>query len=328
MTPLNIETPDDKTSSDELKLAVTANGILLVSDRLNDSMKVFSQDSKLLSSVRLSDNCYGVTVTKAATAVVSTYDKKLHFVDISDPSSASVQRSISLGYWVVGVAAYDDNLVVTRFEEPVGVKLIDMNGRKLWSVENDPGNHILFDKPYSVVINKTKYVDTVTVVVSDWGKESLTILDASDGTLLKIIDVKGKFPLGLTVDNNGNIFLCCKKTREICVWSNDFSESRALIAQSDKREKLETVLYNWSTDELFVAYLDNCYIDKFQVTVAANKWHRKFVIVFIIINYYYYYYYYYYYCPRAFRRKNGDIVIHRQSGRPSARPSVMSHHCS
>ena len=269
MTPLNIKRPDDKTSSDELYLAVTVNGILLVSDRLNESLKVISQDSKLLSSVRLSDNCYGVTVTKTATAVVSTGDKKLHFVDISDPSSASVQRSISLGYWVVGVAAYDDNLVVTRFEEPVGVKLIDMNGRELWSVEKDPGNHMLFDKPYGVVINKTK--DGDTVVVSDWGKESLTLLDASDGTLLKIIDVKGKFPLGLTVDNNGNIFLCCKKTQEICIWSNDFSESRALIAQSDIREKPDIVVYNWSTDELFVAYIHNCYIDKFQVTVAANK---------------------------------------------------------
>ena len=182
VTSLNIKTANDNQTSERLRLAVTANGILLVSDRSNKSLKVFSQDNKLLSSVRLSDNCFGVTVTKAATAVVSTRDKKLHFVDISDPASASVQRSISLGYWVVGVAAYDDNLVVTRFEEPVGVKLIDMNGRELWSVEKGPDNQMLFAKPFDVVINKTKDVDTV--VVSDWSEASLTILDASNGTLL------------------------------------------------------------------------------------------------------------------------------------------------
>ena len=218
MTPLNIKTANDNKTTDVLRLAVTANGILLVSDGVNKSLKVFSQDNKLLSSVRLSAYCNGVTVTKAATAVVSTGDKKLHFVDISDPASASVQRSISLGYWVLGVAAYDDNLVVTRFEEPVGVKLIDMNGRELWSVEKGPDNQMLFAKPFDVVISKTKDVDTV--VVSDWRKKSLTILDASNGTLLKIIDVKGKDPHGLTVDGNGNIYMCSKKkknARNMCL---------------------------------------------------------------------------------------------------------------
>ena len=109
------------------------------------------------------------------------------------------------------------------------------------------------------------------MIVSDWSKASLTILDASNGTLLKIIDVKGKAPHGLTVDGNGNIYMCSRKTREICVWSNDFSESRTLLVQSDIQEYPITILYNRPTDALFVGYESNISIDKFQISVAANK---------------------------------------------------------
>ena len=58
-------------------LAVTDNGTLLVADYNNDTLKVFSQDNTLLSSVPLSAGCNDVTVTEDDIAVVSTGDKTL-----------------------------------------------------------------------------------------------------------------------------------------------------------------------------------------------------------------------------------------------------------
>ena len=277
LASFNVSTTDDKGTCTANRMAVADNDILLVSDHGNESLKLFSCDNKLLSSVPLHSSCYCVTVTSGTTAVVSTYDNKLHYVDISDPSSATVQRSISLGYWVVGVASYHDKLVVTAWNEPKSVKMIDMNGQELWSVSKGPDNQQLFDKPrtimlfynpYAVVINKMS--DTDTVIVSDWGKELLTILSTSNGTLLKTIDMKGKAPHGLTVDNNGNIIVCCFYTREILIWSNDFTNSRILLAGQELRPYPCEIEYSCRASELFVAYNENNEIDRFQLSVAEK----------------------------------------------------------
>ena len=253
LASFGISTPDDKETCNVNGMAVADKGIVLVSDRENKSLKLFSYDNKLLSSVALHSLCCGVTVTSGTTtAVVSTRDNKLHNVDISDPSSATVQTSISLGYVVVGVATYHDKLVVTSWNEPKSVKMIDMNGQELWSVSKGPDNQQLFYNPYAVVINKMN--DTDTVIVSDWGKELLTILSTSNGTLLKTIDVKGKAPHGLTVDNNGNIIVCCFDTREILIWSNDFTNPRILLAGQELRGKPCGIVYSCRASELLVAY--------------------------------------------------------------------------
>ena len=270
----SVSTPDDKTTCNVRGIAaVDKKGIVLVSDWSNKALKLFSFDNKFLSSVPLHSPCYDVTITSETTAVVSTDDKKLHYVDISDPSSATVQGSISLGYYVCGMTTYHDTLVVTSWNEPKSVKMIDMNGQEWWSVSKGPDNQQLFDKPYAVVINKMN--DTDTVIVSDSGKKLLTILSTSNGTLLKTIDVKGKAPHGLTVDNNGNIILCCNRTREILVWSNDFTNSRILLAGQELRGYPCDIVYSWRAGELFVACGKNNKVDRFQLSVAEYSGSRS-----------------------------------------------------
>ena len=268
LASFSISIPDDKEICAVHGIAVTDNGAVLVTDWGNELLKIFSCDYKLLSSVPLHSPCYDVTLTSETTAVVSTRDNKLHYVDISDPSAASVQRSISLCYYVVGMTTYHDKLVVTSRNEPNSVKMIDMNGQELWSVSKGPDNQQLFNKPYAVVINKMN--DTDTVIVSDWDKESLTILTTSNGTLLRRIGVEGKTPCGLTVNSNGNIILCCKRTQEILVWSNDFSDSKILLSGQELRQFPSDIMYCCRAGELFVAYGRKNETDKFRLSVAEK----------------------------------------------------------
>ena len=250
-------------------LAVTDNGTLLVVDYYNRTLKVFSQDTTLVSSVPLSDWCNDVTVTEDDIAVVSTRDKTLHFLDISDPpTSASVQRSVTLGYVVLAITTtHKDKLVVTVDTTPRSVRMIDMNGKEVWSVSKGPDNQQLFDAPWYIVTSKIN--DTEAVIVSDYRKEALTLLNANNGSLLKIVDMKGKYPRGITVDNGGNIFVACSRTREICVWSNDFTKSRTLISRKDLEGTPNCIAYSSSTDTLYIGYGDDCdYIERFQLSMA------------------------------------------------------------
>ena len=262
---------DIRSSKDDYQpcvngLAVTDNGTLLVDDVSNGTLKVFSQDSTLVSSVPLSDECNDVTVTEDDIAVVSTDDKKLHFLDISDPPAASVQRSMQLGYTVWGITTYKDRLVVTACTTPRSVRMIDMNGKVVWSVTKGPDNQQLFDAPRYIVTSKIN--DTETVIVSDWMKETLTLLNVNNGSLLKIVDMEEKGPRGITVDNDGNIFVACNRTREICVWSNDLTKSRRRISQKDLDSAPDCIAYSSSTDTLYISHGFCDYIERFQPSIV------------------------------------------------------------
>ena len=267
MSHMNITSPKDNNKPYVNGLAVTDNGTLLVGDYNNYTLKVFSKDNTLLSSVPLSDQSFDVTVTEDDIAVVSTGDKTLHYLDISDPPSSSVQRSVTLGYSVWAITSYTDRLVVTTCTTPRSVRMIDMNGKEVWSVSKGPGNQQLFDRPFFLVTSKIN--DTETVIVSDCEKETLTLLNANNGSLLKIVDMKGKCPYGITVDNGGNIFVACYTTGEICVWSNDFTKSRTLFSRKDLERKPDCIAYSRSTDTLYIGYYGVCdYIERFQLSMA------------------------------------------------------------
>ena len=268
MSHMNITSPKDNNKPYVNGLAVIDNGTLLVGDCNNRTLKVFSQDNTLLSSVPLSDWCLDVTVTEDDIAVVSTADKTLHFLDISNPPTSSVQRPMQLGYTVLGITTtHKDKLVVTVDTTPRSVRMIDMNGKEVWSVTKGPDNQELFDTPWYIVTSKIN--DTEAVIVSDWRKETLTLLNANYGSLLKIVDMKGKGPRGITVDNDGNIFVACGRTREICVWSNDFTKSRTLISRKDLERELVCIVYSSSTDTLYIGYYEGCdYIERFQLSMV------------------------------------------------------------
>ena len=267
MSHMNITSPKDNDQPWVGGLAVTDNVTLLVGDFNIPTLKVFSQDTTLLSSVPLSAGCTDVTVTEDDIAVVGTTDKTLHFLDITNPPSSSVQRPMQLGYNVGGITTYKDRLVVTACTTPRSVRMIDMNGKEVWSVSKGPDNQQLFDAPWYIVTSKIN--DTEAVIVSDCQKETLTLINANNGSLLKIVDMKGKCPRGITVDNDGNIFVACYTTREICVWFNDFTKSRTLISRKDLEREPDCIAYSRSTDTLYISYNRACdYTERFQLSMA------------------------------------------------------------
>ena len=263
LSSLDIRVNQDKETGRAEGSAVTNKGVLLISDWNNKSVKVFSLDNKLLSCLTFSHWTYGISVINDQTAAVSAYDKQLHILNISEPTNISVDRYVSLGYWARGNTHYKGNQMVTKFDEPQCVKMIDLNGKEKWSTSVDHKGQQLFDKPYSVTVSTCN--DTSTAVVSDWIKDTLTLIDPNDGHLIKTIDVKGKQPLGLTCDNDGNVYVCYFNTNEICVFSPDFEKSRILLSSSDLGGDPINIVYHGSSDVLYIAYQNNDTVDCFQL---------------------------------------------------------------
>ena len=263
LSSLDIRLKQDKETCRAQGSAVTSKGVLLISDWNNKLVKAFSQDNMLLSCQTFSNATYGISVINDQTAAVSTSDKKLHILNISDPATISIYRSVSLGYWVTGITQYKGDLIVTKFDEPQCVKMIDLNGKEKWSASVDHKGQQLFAKPFSVAVSTCN--DKSTAVVNDWSKHTLTLIDPNDGHRIKTIDVKEKHPLGITCDNDGNIYVCYRRSKEICVFSPDFGKSRILLSGSDLLGDPLSILYCHTSDVLYIAYPDSDTVDCFQL---------------------------------------------------------------
>ena len=260
---LTIKTADDRKDCKAEGMDVTDHGIFVVSDIKNRKVKVFSPKYRFLSSVSLPGQPYDVTVLNDRTIVATVDQEKRFIIDITEPASIYVDNSLSFGYFVTGMTTYDGKLVVIRWNEPRCVKMISLDGQEIWSTMHDNTGQQLFKSPYSLAT--TEIEGQSTVLVTDWGKETLTFLNTSDGRFVKKVDLKGLGPRGLSIDGSGNIYVCCCKTAEIRVWSPDLSEERVILSRRELQPEPMDILYNDTTDELLVSYRTGDEVDRFQL---------------------------------------------------------------
>ena len=265
--PFKAKAAEDIETCEIYGMAITSNGTLLIADGANNTVKFFSEDKKLLTTFDMSKEIYDIALINDSEAVISTTDNKLLFLDISALPSVAIRQTVALTCSAGRLTTCSGSIVVAcQHSNPASLKMIDRNGKEIWSISTGPDNQQLFEKPYGVQV--TAFNETMAVAVTDWKKETLTVVDASNGTVLKIIDLKDKSPHDLDVDDDGNIFICSWRTREILVLSNDLTQSRALLQGQDIRTNPRNILYTKSTVELYVSYSESDVIYRFRLSVT------------------------------------------------------------
>ena len=204
-------------------LDVTVDGHLIVSDRRNKKVKLFSLNGELLSSLKLSEKPLDVAVVDRSTAAVSILGKsEIAILDLGHRGKLSERKSIRLDRQAGGISVYNNQLILAC---RTSVILINMEGRILWSTESLPQQ--LFSAAWYLTVRSGSGPDTV--LVSDLVKQTITVLEADTGKLVKVCDVGGREPGGLTVDDNGNVFVCYQWPGEIRVWSRNMEERSLTI---------------------------------------------------------------------------------------------------
>ena len=240
---------------------MTNNGTLLLADGSNKNIRSVSIDNKVLSVLSLPASPTAITVLNEITAVAAARNKNLYIINISDYTTLSVRDELKLRYNIIAMTSRNDNLFVTCSTDPETTKKISIGGEELWSVSAYGSGRDLFSLPWGIA---TTIIDkTVVVIVTDWDKNTLTLLEAETGILMRTVDVEGKAPYGITVDSDGNAYICCLNTLEICVWSNGFKESKVLLSKLGEPPRY--IVYSRVNDSLYIAYNTINRIDCFQI---------------------------------------------------------------
>ena len=244
-------------------LAVTSNGTLLLADFDNMNIKSVSPDNGVLSVLKMSSSALTVTALDATTAVASSDNKSLYIIDISDPTALAIKKKIQLSFSVIFLAKYRSGLIVTCDTEPTSTKLIDLSGKELWSITKDESGEDLFDYPCGIVLSEIDYEDTAVVI--DYAMDTITLLGAENGCLMRVKNLDKKQPNGITIDNDFNVYVVYMTSNEISVWSRDFKSNRILLSENDFAWRPRAIMYSEVTDSLYISYLKRNKIDCFRL---------------------------------------------------------------
>ena len=258
----NVKLNDDKSDCHITGIAITNDGRRLLTDYRNKKIKMFSRDMKSLCSLSMSTSPWDIAVTGDREAVVSCDQAKLLTLDISD-RMMSIKRTVELPFavWAIapyqvdGIAPYQDKLLVTALSPPTSpssVKLIDLTGRVYWSTPTHQQGRPLFSRPEYV----TCYDDrgSTAVIVSDFGNDTLTVLNADTGYVITRRQVEEKGPRGVTTDTAGNIYVCYWLTNEVAVLSKDLSQGNVIVSKRGGLSDLpQAILYDAVDHQLLVS---------------------------------------------------------------------------
>ena len=257
--PLYAKTSEDNKNCLITGLDIIEDGNIVVVDRNNSKLKIFSQDGKFICSLLLPEKPTDVTVINKTEAAVGMWFQQIGILDISDAHKLSIKNIIKLDYNVWAITSYQNNLILTCGTEPRSVKMLDLHGKAQWSTATSSDGTVLFDSPYFITTSST---DSHKVIITDEDRLTITILDARSGNLEQVIDVESGEPRGVAADEHENIYLCYE-TGEISVRSKDMKEERFIADRTEGLKKPCAMVLNCKRSELLLSssFNDPKYID-------------------------------------------------------------------
>ena len=248
----NVMRDEDEGDCYILNMAITNDGRPLLVDDHHRTIKMYSRKMAFLYSLTLSSYPLNIAVTGDKEAVVSDDEDKLLILDIFD-RKISIKGKVSLPYTTESITPYKDKFLVTpRSAWPSSIELIDRTGKVYWSTDTDQRGQELFTTPRYV----TCFEDggSTTVIVSDYAKDTLTMLNADTGDVIIRRKVADKCPEGVTADMAGNIYVCYHSTHEVAVLSKDLTETRILLSDRDGlSSNPQAIVYNAVDHQLLVS---------------------------------------------------------------------------
>ena len=106
------------------------------------------------------------------------------------------------------------------------------------------------------------------MVVSDYGKNTLTVLKADTGEVVTMRQLTGfKGLRGVTTDTAGNVYVCYQATDEVSVLNGDLSGERFLLTRQDGLSCSRwAIVYDETRNQLITSYWSRDTIDCFQLS--------------------------------------------------------------
>ena len=250
-------------------LSATPDGKLLVVDVNQDCtiVKLFDREGQFLCEHVVSAGPHKITMANDDEALLLLWAENIIIIyDItSDWMKIKGTIKTDVLYNAKFIAAFQDKLILSCWDFPVSVKMIDRTGKLLWTSSIFDMASPPFIGVSSIVVffeeNKPKVVVTVADVPALG--QGLVKLDAETGEVIKVNRSEGIHSLGMDVDIVRGILYIVSNAGDYRVWGStlDLGYQRELLAT--KTGISVGLCFNPAKQQLLVASKD--IIDRFQV---------------------------------------------------------------
>lgn len=227
--PVNLGELCIKTSDDEKDCCITGmclltHGCLCLADNANKAIKMVDTNSNHVASrMSLSYLPWDITsVTDKELAVTLPDKHRIQFLSVSPRGMKKKKRKLKVDGQCTSIHYYMQKFVVT-YVEPSKFQILGSKGGVLTTVVNSSRDGDLFHLPLYVRANKT----SIYVSDSKEGESSIVMFN----WLGEIIGTfKGvEWSAGLSLKNDGSVFLCDKALNSIQKMKEDCSESEIVL---------------------------------------------------------------------------------------------------
>ena len=173
----NVRTKEDRYKCYITGVAITSCGQKLFVDYWNGKVKLFSQDMRFLSSLKVR-RCWDITMLNDMEAVV-TNRYSLVFLEVAN-EKLRIKQTINLSFDGYGITHSKDNLIYTDLHQ---LHVIDRQGS-----EQLLGGQSLFKDSWYICSNS----DGRWIAATDIGKNTVTVSDANNGAVITSRQLKKK----------------------------------------------------------------------------------------------------------------------------------------
>lgn len=233
---------------------VLDDGRIVLADMYNASLKVVDSSFHMVTQTKLSSEPWDLCATSSDQIVLTLpKEKKLQYFSIN----ATIQPSKKIGsipslkntaYY--GVAYKQEKLYVTcPKDEPPCIKVLDMQGGQLQQIASTNSEEALFSDPLYLAITN----DSKKLYISDSGNQSIITIDLKKGGTQAVYTLpQGNPPGGITVQKDGEVFICGFKTNSVLVMTGTGEFRDEIISGDTGLASPQSICYSAKHRQLIV----------------------------------------------------------------------------
>ncbi|XP_060573533.1 uncharacterized protein LOC132731376 [Ruditapes philippinarum] len=216
-----------KTSQDELRCCITGMtlltpDLLIITDYNNNAVKMVDISSQYVSDqLQLDAGPWDITrLASTELAVTLPFTQTIQFISISS-NKLITKHTMKVDGKCYGISCYQNNFVVS-FLNPTQFQIFDMNG----TIRTTIDERDFFSSPDYVICNRS------SIYISDCDMKTVTSLNWQGDVIGSYSGIS--WPSGMSLSDDGTVFVCEKKRNVIEEISGDCSTGQVVLQDLEK----------------------------------------------------------------------------------------------
>ncbi|KAK3095221.1 hypothetical protein FSP39_011771 [Pinctada imbricata] len=249
-------------------LKCTSTSQLVTVNRTECEVRVFHASGWTYATYSLSSLPWDLALVSDKDFVVSLPgEHKVLFFKMNENLDAkiSLEKEIDITEECWGIESIEDNYIGTfePWTSRACVKIFDLDGKiKVTTKQNNAGENI-FRAPQHVICDKTDR----KIYISDAGLNAILTLNPDGQILASFSDPQMIHPTGMTIDYQGNLYVCGKNSKNIIrIPFTSGNGASNILAQNDVISNPRAMCFYTDGETLLVACSGKAQLYRFKLT--------------------------------------------------------------